>query len=157
MKLIFLDVDGVIATPLSFSLSRFLRKKDTDQVFDPLSLFWLRRLCRRTGALVILSSTWRDALTMDDPWADALYENLRRTLQNNGTPIADTTPLLMTGDRSLEIGAYLDAHPAEAFAVLDDSPWFIERRDVAERLVRIRNSRGIRRPHYLAALRLLEE
>ena len=154
-KLIFLDVDGVIATPLSLLLSRLLRRKDTTQVFDPIALYWLSRLCRETGAKVILSSTWRDALTIDDPWARDLYANLERRLSDNGTPIADCTPLLMTGDRSLEIGAYLDAHPAAAYAILDDSTWFIERTDVTGHLVRIENSRGIRRSHYRAALSLL--
>lgn len=154
-KLIFLDVDGVIATPLSLFLSRLLGRKDTGQVFDPIALYWLSRLCKETGAHVILSSTWRDALTMDDPWARDLFSNLERRLAGNGTPIEACTPALMTGDRSLEIGAYLDAHPAAAYAVLDDSPWFLEREDVKAHLVRIENSRGIRRAHYLAARALL--
>ncbi len=41
---IFLDIDGVICTDLSTRLSALLRLPLERQIFDPLTLFWLRRL-----------------------------------------------------------------------------------------------------------------
>ena len=61
-NVIFLDIDGVVCTTLSTRLSDLLRLPLERQIFDPLALFWLRWLVRRSGAKIILCSSWRDAL-----------------------------------------------------------------------------------------------
>ena len=89
---LFLDIDGVICTTLSTCLSALLRLPLERQIFDPLALFWLRRLVRRTGAEIVLCSSWRDALEADDPLCRAFIANLYEALARNGTPIADAAP-----------------------------------------------------------------
>ena len=78
MTALFLDIDGVICTTLSTHLSALLRLPLERQVFDPLALFWLRRLVRRTRAEIVLCSSWRDALEVDDPLCRAFIKNLKR-------------------------------------------------------------------------------
>ena len=56
MTVIFLDIDGVLCTPLSVALSDLLRLPMDRQLFDPAALFWLRRLVKTTGAAVVLSN-----------------------------------------------------------------------------------------------------
>ena len=103
MKLIFLDIDGV------------LNKKDS-QLHDvcviednPLSL--LSDLIRRSGAEIILTSSWR--LTTDEPW--------REPLLRGGVSVADQTARLNGNNRRREIELYLESHaPVESFVILDD-------------------------------------
>lgn len=99
MTALFLDIDGVICTTLSTHLSALLRLPLERQVFDPLALFWLRRLVRRTRAEIVLCSSWRDALEVDDPLCRAFIGNLYDCLARNGTPIVDAAPRLPSGNK----------------------------------------------------------
>ena len=46
--ILFLDVDGVLCTPLSVRLDQVFRRPMDRQFFDPVALFWLRRLDRKS-------------------------------------------------------------------------------------------------------------
>lgn len=155
MGAIFLDVDGVLCTPLSVALNRMLRLPMDRQRFDPAALFWLRRLVKKTGAAVVLSSSWREELYLDEPFCRAVVHNLYRCLARNGTPIADATPLLTDADKGAEIAAWLDAHPCRAYAVLDDRNCFAGSPAVGEHWVPVDPARGFRHKDYLAARRML--
>lgn len=154
MGIIFLDVDGVLCTPRSFALSRLLRRPMDRQLFDPGALFWLRRLVKETGAGVVLSSSWREELYLDEPVCRAAVENLCRALEANATPITDTTPLL-PADKGEEIAAWLAVHPCESYAVLDDRDCFAGAPAVRAHWVAVDPARGLRYRNYLAARRLL--
>lgn len=156
MKVIFLDIDGVLCTPLSFRLNRLLRLPMERQRFDPQALFWLGRLTARTGAEVVLSSSWRDGLTMNDPFSRAIMDDLFVRLERNGTPLSDVTPLVPSGDKGMEIAAWLNCHPCEQYVVLDDNDCFSLRPEVRAHWVPIPDSRGLRRREAGAALRVLE-
>ena len=153
---IFLDIDGVICTTLSTRLSEFLRLPLERQIFDPFALFWLRRLVRRTGARVLLCSSWRDALEVDDPLCRAFIRNLYRCLARNKTPIAEAVPQF-PGGKGADIRAWLAEHPGEAYVILDDHDCFAGGPEVRERWVPIPENRGLRRREALAALRLLSD
>lgn len=155
MKVIFLDVDGVLCTPLSHALRRLLRLPPERQCFDPVTLFWLRRLVRRTGAVVVLSSTWRDLLMLDDPFCRAASRNLFTRLARNGTPLADVTPMLPHGDKGAEIAAWLGCSACAQYVVLDDNDCFASQPEVRAHWVQIPDSRGLRRREARAALRQL--
>jgi hypothetical protein len=103
MKVIFLDIDGVLnttATPKPNKESR---------VIDQTLLARLKKLLRDTGAKVVLSSTWRHER---DGTARA------RAL---GVPFIDVLPDMRPHPRSEEIVAWLGAHPeVQRFAVIDD-------------------------------------
>lgn len=154
---IFLDIDGVICTALSTHLSTLLRLPLERQIFDPLALFWLRWLVRKSGAEIILCSSWRDALTVDDPLCQAFIKNLYDRLAQNGTPIADAAPQLPSGNKGEEILAWLAEHPGEDYVILDDHDCFILGPQVREHWVPIPENRGLRRREAKAALRLLNQ
>lgn len=156
MKAIFLDIDGVLCTPLSFRLNRLLRLPEDRQRFDPVALGWLRRLVRQSGAEVILSSSWRDALTTDDPLCRAIITNLFARLAANGTPLSDVTPFAPDG-KGEEIARWLRCNPCQSYVVLDDNDCFATRPEVRAHWVPIPDSRGLRRREAGAALRLLAD
>ena len=155
MKVIFLDVDGVLCTPLSVALSNLLRLPMDRQLFDPAALFWLRRLVKTTGAAVVLSSSWREELYRDEPVCRAVIDNLYRALARNHTPITDVTPLLEQGGKGAEIAAWLECHPCRGYAVLDDRDCFGAAPAVGEHWIQVPPERGLRYREYLAARQLL--
>lgn len=156
-NVLFLDVDGVLCTDWSFRLNRLLRRPVERELFDPLSLWWLRRLVRRTGAAVVLSSSWRDGLTIDDPFCRTMTERLFTVLARNGTPFADATPLCTRGDKGTEIAAWLERFPCERYAILDDHNCFTLRPEVEAHWIPIPNSRGLRGPEARAAVKAFQE
>ena len=156
MKALFLDIDGVIATPASMQKSYMLGREPQNMLFDSMALMYVGRLVELTGAKVVLSSTWREDLDTKDPLLRAIMDNLCRQLEAIGAPLFDVTPKVLGGDRSAEIAAWLDEHPCESWAILDDLARFEQRPDICEgHLVRIEDSGGIRHQHYLKALAAL--
>ena len=156
-NVLFLDVDGVLLTEFSFRLNNFLRRPLEQEMLDPVSLWWLRRLVRWTGAAVVMSSSWRDGLTIDDDFSRIITDNLFNSLARNGTPFADVTPLCMDGDKGTEIAAWLERNPCDAYAVVDDHDCFSLRPDVEARWVPVPNSRGLRGPEARAVRKMLSE
>ena len=156
MKAIFLDIDGVIST-LNSRAANYLQNKGPDEmVYDGASLAFLGRLVERTGAIVVLSSSWRADIDSGSAFLDTIVSNLFAQLASAGAPISDMTPMIAGADRSAEIGAWLDAHPCEAYAILDDHARFEMRPEVAEgHLVLIEDSNGIRTRHFMQALDML--
>ena len=156
MNIIFLDIDGVLCTPLSTRISEFLHLPLERQVFDPVGLFWLRWLVRHTSAKIVLSSSWRDAVYMqDDPLCRALVEDLYTRLSKNKTPIADITPL--TGGKGEEIAVWLECHPCDQYVILDDYDCFESVPEVRSHWIRIPDSAGLRHREAKKALRMLSE
>lgn len=152
---IFLDIDGVICTTLSTRLSGLLRLPLERQIFDPVALFWLQWLVRRSGAEIVLCSSWRDALAVDEPLCRAFIGNLYDGLARNGTPIVDAAPRLPSGDKGEEILAWLAEHPRRRYVVLDDHDCFALGPQVREYWIPIPADRGLRRREARAALNLL--
>ena len=156
MKAIFLDIDGVIVTPTSLQSNAALGREPEEFRCDRVSLAYLGQLVARTGAKVVLSSSWRGDLDTRDPLLGAIVGNLLHQLESVGAPLFDVTPSLPGADRSAEIGAWLDEHPCKAYVILDDRARFEERPDVAKgHLVLIENSDGIRQEHFRRALDVL--
>lgn len=156
MKAIFLDVDGVIATPTSVRLNYLLGRGPCSQWYDLVALTYLGRLVAETGAVVVLSSNWRRDLDSGDSLLADIMQNLLRQLEEAGAPMYDATPTCLGHDRSVEIGAWLDAHPCERYVIFDDLACFEERPEIPDgHLVLIEESEGIRYPHFWKALDIL--
>ena len=155
MKAIFLDIDGVIATPTSVQLNYLLNRGPERQWYDGVALSYLGRLVSRTGAKVILSSNWRMGYTDGSSFEQEIMRNLFEQLEAVGAPVVDCTPQLFDGDRSCEVGAWLDGHPCEGWVIFDDLACFDMRPDVAQgHLVLIEESDGIRYQHFRQALEI---
>jgi len=103
MKVIFLDIDGV----LNCKATR--NPRDLPYVVDPKLLRRFKRLLDRTGAKVVLTSTWRY-----DP---AGLFSARRI----GLPFIDVVPDMPKRPRRDEVLAWLKRHPrVTRYAILDD-------------------------------------
>jgi hypothetical protein len=162
MKVLFLDIDGVIVTNHHLSgLERNMqpwRDEAGYAHFCPRCLAHVEELVARTGASVVLSSTWR--FFLED------LDGVRRFFRsrNIAFEIHDVTPLVdyypgkpsRNADRGREIAAWLEAHPeATRYCILDDDPRILpEQRPY---WVRTTFHYGFTRAKLDAALRILGE
>lgn len=111
MKIIFLDVDGILNssdTKVTFNGFIFVEEKFVGR---------LAHLVHKTGAKIVLSSDWRYN-------HDAHYMALCSVLGRYGLEIFDETPVFKDGSlfcRQKEIKDWLIDHPdVERFIVLED-------------------------------------
>ena len=103
MKVVFLDVDGVLNCKQTHNPRKF------PFIVDPALLKRLNRLLENTGAQIVLSSNWRyDPVGL---FAAQFY----------GVRFVDTTPDLPGRARGDAITEWVRAHPnTERFIVIDD-------------------------------------
>ncbi|HZP78903.1 MAG TPA: HAD domain-containing protein [Pseudolabrys sp.] len=103
MKVIFLDIDGVL------NCKRTRNPRKLPYVVEPKLLKRLKQLLRQTRAKVVLTSTWRY-----DP--AGMF-----SARHWGIPFIDVTPEMPKQPRSKEILAWLKTHPGVTrFVVIDD-------------------------------------
>lgn len=103
MKVVFLDIDGVL------NCSKTKNPRKFPYVVDPKLLARLNKLLERTAAKVVLSSSWRL-----DPIGIMAAKHW-------GVPFIDACPDLPKKARSEEIVGWIAAHPkVSRFVVIDD-------------------------------------
>ena len=154
-KIIFTDVDGVLNT------SRTQRRLNCCNEFtfvDTRKVLRLRDIVERTGAKLVLSSTWRfgadqRALYIEREALRELVAEFRRLR----CPLwFDTTPYLPSTKRWQEINAWLILHDVEDFIILDD--WGEEEfRPMMDRLVKCDPSKGLTKERAELAIKMLGE
>ena len=118
-KLVFLDIDGVLDTYKSHYM------------LDPVLLDRLGRILERTGAKIVVSSSWR-AMDVAET-IEFMTDPDNPCVGHNPFPYTDKiigiTPILFSvaeGDidrpatRGEEIAAYLKSHPCDSYVILDD-------------------------------------
>lgn len=122
MKVIFLDIDGVLNTGEYIAEigkdpeeRKVLRATivNYSKMIDPNASALLNVITEKTGAKIVVSSTWR----ILHPWDDLVW-----MLRNRGVTgdLLDKTPK-RGRDRGHEIGMWLDKHPEVThFVILDD-------------------------------------
>ena len=107
MKVIFLDIDGVL-NGLEYQMST----TEEPPLIDASRLAIVKEIIDKSGAKVILSSSWKKAWVKN--------QGLDCVFQNAGIDIYDVTPTL--GRKNAEISAWLNAHAEiESFVILDDA------------------------------------
>lgn len=106
MKVIFLDYDGVLNNPY-FLLRQTKRGAEND--FDQKKVEILRQICKDTGALVVLTSSWR------------YNKRAKLFLLENAIPIYDVLKP-DTGTRGEDIDLWIQEVPLkiENYLILDD-------------------------------------
>jgi hypothetical protein len=129
MKVIFLDIDGVLCTTrahVAYATGLLMRH------YDPTCTRILARLCRETSAKIVLSSTWRltfnlshmDALLMNAGFEDVPWHQAWRT--------PDLSTSRMYGDltdtkRGDEIERWMSQHGRpERYVIIDDDTDMLE-------------------------------
>ena len=150
-KVIYLDIDGVLNS------RRYDAERKTGQGnIDESRLCLLAGLVERTGAQIVLSSSWRKHWEPDQALCDETGRGLHAVFAKYGLRIGGKTPVKADNDRAAEIRAHLAAHPQiTRFVIIDDEPfgWGT----LAERLVKTdaRIGRGLEERHLLRAEALL--
>ena len=103
MKVLFLDIDGVVNCKTTTQRHRGLIG------IDPMMAFLVGKIILNTEANIVLSSSWRHS-------ERGIYEVERQVHK-----IFDKTPIRSTGLRGNEIAAWLESHPeVTRYAILDD-------------------------------------
>lgn len=127
MKVIFLDVDGVLNSEDDLMIHRekngitgcIMYAEVEDR---PLKL--LKEIVDKTYAKIVVSSSWRigcERSGRESIFGKGLYEKLERRLKDYGMNIYDITPSLGTDtQRGDEIREWLSKNETENFIILDD-------------------------------------
>ena len=139
-RVIFLDVDGVIANTgnhlLKAAASKIKLVREAD-MFVPSCLRALKDLVTIMDAKVVISSTWRKL--------DATLQPLLLKLAEYEIPVIGITPSLRSGRRDDEITSYMKQHRIKSsnVLVLDDSETDLTA--IRNRLFRVNGKYGFRR------------
>ena len=132
IKIIFLDVDGEL------TYSNY-RNSETENI-DPEKVSLVKEICDRTGAKVVISSSWR--------MCDGIYNFLVKLLTDNGIDVVGKTDYIPTEaiddisalitltmleeleynikhgtGRAAEIQKWIEENNVENFVILDDEDW----------------------------------
>lgn len=118
MKVLFLDIDGVVNKHENFNPTA----KRTMFPLDSYCAFLVGKIKLDTDCEVVLSSAWR------------LHKDSRQQVKDRVVAIYDTTPMLRTmydGDKNVtrgeEIRRWLNTHPeVTRYAILDDDSDFYD-------------------------------
>ena len=151
MKIIFLDIDGVLNSKV------YDRESTTeDGNIDKTRLPLVKRIVDETGAKIVLSTTWRKHWVREYACLDKTGKQLVDTLREAGLEIYDKTPYHERYDRPGEIREWLDEHggEVEAFVILDDAFGF---GDLSDNLVKTDPGigRGLMEKHVEKAIAIL--
>lgn len=119
MKVLFLDVDGVLNSEEAIKSGSVKLKGDKAGHIDAYMAFLVGRIEMKTSCKVVLSSAWRYS------------EEDMKFISERVVPIFDRTPFSgecgSGGFRGKEIKAWLDAHPeVTRYAILDDDSDMLE-------------------------------
>ena len=123
MRIIFLDIDGVLNCLETFKRRRFKWEETGvwDSMLDDEMLKRLKELVGETDAKIVLTSTWRDTLDDNLNPINDLGKNLIDKFNEYGLIIYDK----FRKDNSIkgiaeEIKEYIASNYVESFVILDD-------------------------------------
>lgn len=115
MKIIFLDIDGVLN-----SHSYDTQRGQNDGNIDVTRVELLGKLVEKTGAKIVLTSTWR---LYWSPCKEKCSESgleMQELFNSYGIELFDKTPFLKSG-RAEEISAWLEKRSdIEKYVIIDD-------------------------------------
>lgn len=117
MKVIFLDYDGVVNTPIWDEQGKCKYNFPSDgKVNNYQAIMWLNYLCKKTGAKIVVSSTWRYCCKKTS-YQDCLYNaGLNKEIE-----IVGCTKWFGAETRTEEIQKYLqEHHDIQEYVILDD-------------------------------------
>ncbi len=156
-KLIFLDVDGVLNC-----IHTHERSPEGFSGVEQGKVKLLADIVKRTGALIVLSSSWRDEWheTSDEsgnskmsPGEDGIY--LMGCLAEEGLTLAGLTVKGRGYERGSEILAYLADHDHDSYVILDDEPFDFSEKGIAAHWCRTSVETGLTEGNVKEAVRIL--
>ena len=142
MKVLFLDVDGVIT-------HQHYKNKEREGL-DPEKIKLIARIVKDTGAFIVLSSSWRLSYDQKTEKKDWDYILLEKCLGDAGVSIYDITTRIPFSDslgwrrtRPLEILDWVVEHKVNSFVILDDDEWDFARYGLDKHWVNTSSEYGI--------------
>lgn len=142
MKIVFLDFDGVLN---SLSFCRAFPQRGLIGL-DEVAVQRVRKICFRTGAKIVVSSSWRIIHALED---------LQYRLGALGLPmdwVIGVTPKHLKS-RGHEIQTWLDEHPEVTnFVILDDDS---DMAHLMDRLIQTTFEDGLLEKHVKLAVEML--
>lgn len=158
MKIIFLDVDGVLNSE-EYLRNSSKRKKLYGEICDE-NLLSLKKLVELTNAKIVVSSTWRIGCARsgrENFYGEQLFQELEKSLSNVGLEILDITPVINKPGvkRGDEIRQWLQTtkYDIESFVILDDDTDMCEY--TSTNLVKTSNKTGLTDNDVLTAEEIL--
>lgn len=153
MKIVFLDIDGVLNS------REYDRQRDWSKVtfIDETRLPLIKRIIDATGAKIILSSTWRDQWSRDASRLTDDGKYIVDAFAKHGIEIFDKTPSLgLQADRGDEIREWLLFNDGvESFVIIDDCRY--DWREMSDKFVKTDAyiGRGLEERHVRRAIEIL--
>lgn len=138
-RVLFLDIDGVVLSGTA------LRETGDNRYLPPAAIALVNEVLDRTGAVVVVSSTWRMYKDCREILARA---GLTRLHEDWATPTGRQMvgPLILGRTRGSEIQDWLDRHPeVERYAIIDDDSDMLDQQKA--RFVKTDFMTGIGRAH----------
>lgn len=139
MKIIFLDIDGVLNGYSRFTgfcykiFSKLHLLKFVKRYYD---LFGIRthkvkilsKIVKKTGAKVVISSSWCGGWFQPYEKKSDRQKELQDKLEKYNIKVVGITPRLSSGERGLEIKQWLEEYNdiVDSFVILDDEKFDIE-------------------------------
>ena len=152
MKVIFLDIDGVLnCETTTVALGSCVGIED-----EKVRL--LAEIVRKTDALIVLTSTWKEFWYREEnkkEFQDAFANHLDTKLNACGLSVFDKTED-QTFDRGKGIRRWIDAYDPGSFVILDDNLFDFRENGLWERLVRTDLSVGLTETDVDRAVSILE-
>lgn len=109
IKVIFLDVDGVLNPKINMQIQR-----DKGQPTDSYSIkipgdkiYRLKKLVKNTNAILIMSSSWRLGFRYSTMEPSPAYQNINNQLMKYNMQLSGWTPLHKDRNRGIEITWWL--------------------------------------------------
>lgn len=133
MKVIFLDIDGVLNSDEYFDKIKDMNIKGIENDVDVNKIVLLKKSIDETGAKVVLTSSWR---------YKRKAQELKQLLLNYGI-LVDCTPYIYN-ERGIEIKKYLEEHrDVQDFVIIDDEMFDSYDENLIKKLIKISNTNGI--------------
>lgn len=140
MKVIFLDIDGVLNCEGSRSRCAGYRGIDDKKAES------LAKIVRATGAEIVLVSTWKEEWRKTDKAHQGMMANyLDKKLKKQGLTVLDKTPAYIEDEilsRGEGILYYLHRHEVKNYVILDDYQFDYDSCGLTDNYVKTDNYNG---------------
>lgn len=126
-KVIFLDIDGVLATETNRSLfapkKLWIEKFDRCYPFDPICVEILNEILNETDAEIILSSDWQYYFNLENLGEIFLLNGVLKKPVDITRQVRTRLSLSPISDRVTAINKYLESYSdIEKYIIVDDLP-----------------------------------
>lgn len=158
MKVIFLDIDGVLN-----SMEFYENKPESDlrhNPFDRKCVAVLKQIVDATDAKIVLTSSWRGGWDKDPSRCHLEGQLLNDIFAEYGFSVYDKTASLRSGRRPMEIKQYLETSGSAInnYVIIDDNDFGWKEFDMDSRLVLTDFQKGgLNTDHAAKAIKILNK